>query len=382
MINKVSDTISCRMIFFIVAFYTGLWTIRIPDIKDQISTDYLGIGYIFFAFALGSIILMLMASYILKKFSSKKVIELAGYGQAISWLFVPFINNLNYFLILAFIVGCTYGIFEVSMNLQASNIEKRKKKSMMSGFHAFFSLGLLIGSLFTSFMVEIKLSLLVNVIIVVMILLPMTIFFSRFLQQDQNETSQKNNKSIFFIWPMIIFILVLITVTDSFTEGAVDAWAALYMRDVILVSGFSIGAATISFNLAMVFGRIFGDKIRDFLGTFNFLILLFLISFTGLFIIIFYSTLISSIIGFCIIGLGISSLVPLAYSIAGKTVNIDSAVGISIISIAAYGVFMVAPAIMGFIANAFGLNLVFLPMLILFAIFFLTIIFFKKQFTQ
>ena len=54
MINKVSDTISCRMIFFIVAFYTGLWTIRIPDIKDQISTDYLGIGYIFFAFALGS----------------------------------------------------------------------------------------------------------------------------------------------------------------------------------------------------------------------------------------------------------------------------------------------------------------------------------------
>ena len=128
----LSSSLSCRMIFFIVAFYTGLWTIRIPDIKDQVSTDYLGIGYIFFAFALGSITLMLAANSVIKKFSSKKIIEIAGYGQAISWLAVPFITDLYLFLILAFIVGCTYGIFEVSMNLQASNIEKRKNKSMMS----------------------------------------------------------------------------------------------------------------------------------------------------------------------------------------------------------------------------------------------------------
>ena len=51
MLNRNDEAISCRMIFFIVAFYTGLWTIRITDIKDQISTDYLGVGYIFFGFA-------------------------------------------------------------------------------------------------------------------------------------------------------------------------------------------------------------------------------------------------------------------------------------------------------------------------------------------
>ena len=99
-----SNIFACRMIFFIVAFYTGLWTIRIPDIKDQINTDYLGIGYIFFSFALGSIILMLMASKIIRQYSSKKVLEVAGYGQAISWLIVPFTYNLYIFLILAFYI--------------------------------------------------------------------------------------------------------------------------------------------------------------------------------------------------------------------------------------------------------------------------------------
>ena len=124
----LSNIFACRGIFFIVAFYTGLWTIRIPDIKDQINTDYLGIGYIFFSFALGSIMIMLMANSIIKKYSSKKVIKYAGFGQAFTWLAVPLINNLMFFLILAFLVGIFYGIFEVSMNLQASNIEKQKNK--------------------------------------------------------------------------------------------------------------------------------------------------------------------------------------------------------------------------------------------------------------
>tara|TARA_B110000014_G_C20099444_1_gene576833 strand:+ start:243 stop:1352 length:1110 start_codon:yes stop_codon:yes gene_type:complete len=356
------------MIFFIVAFYTGLWTIRIPDIKDQINTDYIGIGYIFFSFSLGSILLMLLSNNIIKKYSSKTVIKLAGCGQAITWLCVPFLNSLYTFLILAFFVGCTYGIFEVSMNLQASNIEKQKKRSMMSGFHAFFSLGLLAGSLFTSLLVHLEINLFLNILVVVSILFPMTLIFANFLQQDPSSLISNNKKNIFFYWPLIIFILVLITITDSFTEGAVDAWAALYMRDIILVTGFSIGLATVSFNCFMVIGRLIGDKIRDTLGTYKFLLLQFFISIIGLLIIIFYSTLLSSVIGFSIIGLGISSIIPLAYSIAGKTNEVDSAVGISIVSIAAYGVFMIAPAIMGLIAQFYGLNNVFSPIILLFIV--------------
>ena len=46
MLNKLNEAISCRALFFIIAFYIGLWTIRIPTIKDQLHTDYVGIGYI------------------------------------------------------------------------------------------------------------------------------------------------------------------------------------------------------------------------------------------------------------------------------------------------------------------------------------------------
>ena len=148
--KKISDIFSCRALFFIMAFSIGLWTIRIPTIRDQIQTDYLGIGYIMAIFAIGSIIMMLCANYIIAKSSSKKIIIFVALAQWLLWLPVPFIRDLQTFMILAFLFGLCFGLFEICINLQASKIETREQKSMMSVFHAFWSLGVLIGSFATS----------------------------------------------------------------------------------------------------------------------------------------------------------------------------------------------------------------------------------------
>ena len=101
--QKINDIFSCRALFLIIGFYIGLWSIRIPTIKDQIETDYLGIGYIFLVFAIGSIITMVFANNIIKKFSSQKTILYSGVIQGVLWLAMPFINNLQNFMPLAFI---------------------------------------------------------------------------------------------------------------------------------------------------------------------------------------------------------------------------------------------------------------------------------------
>ena len=77
--KKINDIIACKALFFIMAFSIGLWTIRIPTIRDQIQTDYLGIGYIMATFAIGSIIMMLCANYFISKSSSKKNYNLYCY---------------------------------------------------------------------------------------------------------------------------------------------------------------------------------------------------------------------------------------------------------------------------------------------------------------
>ena len=111
--KKINDIFACKSLFFIMAFSIGLWTIRIPTIKDQIYTDYLVIGYIMATFAIGSIIMMISANYIIKKSSSKKIIIYVVLAQWLLWLPVPFIKNLGTFMFLAFFFGLFFGLFEI-----------------------------------------------------------------------------------------------------------------------------------------------------------------------------------------------------------------------------------------------------------------------------
>ena len=377
----INDIMATRMLFFIMAFYVGLWTIRIPTIKDQINTDYFGIGLVMATFAIGSIIAMVFANNVIKMSSARTVLLYTSILQAILWLPTPFIYSLEIFMIFSFIFGLCYGSFEISCNLYASNLEKREKKSMMSGFHAFWSLGVLTGSIATSLFLEWDISFLNNIITYVIILLPFNVFIALRLHVDRIE-SNENKHSIFFIWPLIIFILALISMVNALTEGSVDAWGALYMRDFIQVDGFLIGLATVCFNIFMVIGRLSGDWIRDRIGVYNFLTLLFLTSITSLFILYTFDTIIASIFGFALLGIGTSAIIPIAYSIAGKTKGIDSGAAIAIVSIAVYGTFMGAPATLGIVANNYGVNSIFFPILIIFL--FILPIFFasKKQFKQ
>jgi len=377
--KKISDILACRALFFIIAFSIGLWTIRIPTIRDQIQTDYLGIGYIMATFAIGSIIMMLCANYIINKSSSKKIIIIVALMQWLLWLPVPFIKDIGTFMFLAFMFGMCFGLFEICINLQASKIEKREQKSMMSSFHAFWSLGVLVGSFITSIFLQLEISILINTLIYVIIMLPFNLYFSFKLEEDE-KALPKDKKNIFFVWPVLILLLAIIAMANALTEGSVDSWGALYMTDYIQVIGFKVGIATISFNIFMVIGRLTGDRIRDKIGVYKFLIALLLLTILSLIILINFNSLISSILGFAILGVGGSSIIPIAYSLAGKIKGIDSGVGITIVSVAVYGTFIGAPASLGILANAYGVNNVFTPTLLIFILLLLPIIIFKKEF--
>ena len=379
--KKVSDILAIKIIFFITACYVGLWVLRIPTIKDQLQTDYVGVGYIMLSFALGSIFAMTFANAFILKTSTKSIITFTLIAEGCLWLPVPFIQELWIFIIFSFIFGMSYGAFEIACNVYASNLEVREKKSMMSGFHGFWSLGVLFGSLITSLLLEWNYSFIFNILLYVIILLPLSLYFVLCLESEV-ETKSKDSiqRNIFFIWPLLIFLLALIAMANALTEGSVDSWGALYMRDFIKVDGFYIGLATLSFNIFMVIGRFSGDWVRDKIGVFLLILILFSLTIISLIILTNFHSLFSAVVGFSLLGIGASSIVPTAYSLAGKIEGIDSGVGITIISIAVYGTFVGAPASLGFIANNYGINNIFIPMLIIFIILIVPISFYRKKF--
>ena len=379
--KKINDIYAIKIIFFICACYVGLWSIRIPTIKDQLQTDYVGVGYIMLSFATGSIIAMILANNLILRTSTKSILIFTLIAEGCLWLPVPFIRELWIFMVFSFIFGMSYGAFEIACNVYASNVEVREKKSMMSGFHAFWSLGVLFGSLCTSLLLQWNYSFMFNILLFIFILLPLSLYFAFCLDkqvESKSDSSSKNN--IFFIWPLIIFLIAIIAMANALTEGSVDAWSALYMRDFIKVDGFYIGVATLSFNIFMVIGRLYGDRVRDRIGSFLLILFLFVSSIISLLILVNLNNIYAAIIGFSLLGIGASAIVPIVFSIAGQIEGIDTGVGITIVSISVYTTFAGAPALLGIIANNYGINNIFVPMLIIFIILLFPIIIFRKKF--
>ena len=363
---RINEIHACKALFFSISFFVGLWTVRIPDIKDQIGTDYQGMSYLFVIFSLGSIFTMIIAPKIIQNFSSKFIGLLTGFVISFLWVFIPFVSSFYQMAVLSFIFGSSYGIIEIVLNLQATSLEKKYEKPIMSGIHAFWSIGLLGGSFATSLFLEYEISFLINSLVFIVFIFPL-FFFGSLTLKDTNSTPQKLS-AIFFKWPKIVLILVIFSTTCVFLEGGTDSWGALYMRDYLLAEGFSIGIAAIAFNGSMVFGRLTGDRLKSIFGIYNFLFISIILSLLGSLIIFISKFAFISILGFIIAGFGVASIVPICYTLISRIENLDQTVGVTIITLAVYGNFTIAPPILGYTANLLGIQYVYLPISILFIV--------------
>ena len=363
---RINEIHACKALFFSISFFVGLWTVRIPDIKDQIGTDYQGMSYLFVIFSLGSIFTMIIAPKIIQNFSSKFIGLLTGFVISFLWVFIPFVSSFYQMAVLSFIFGSSYGIIEIVLNLQATSLEKKYEKPIMSGIHAFWSIGLLGGSFATSLFLEYEISFLINSLVFIVLIFPL-FFFGSLTLKDTNSTPQKLS-AIFFKWPKIVLILVIFSTTCVFLEGGTDSWGALYMRDYLLAEGFSIGIAAIAFNGSMVFGRLTGDRLKSIFGIYNFLFISIILSLLGSLIIFISKFAFISILGFVIAGFGVASIVPICYTLISRIRDLDQTVGVTIITLAVYGNFTIAPPILGYTANLLGIQYVYLPISILFIV--------------
>jgi MFS family permease len=150
-------------------------------------------------------------------------------------------------------------------------------------------------------------------------------------------------------------------------EGAVLDWGALYLRQElgasITLSGFGFAA----FSLTMAVMRFGGDLIRDRLGAVKTLRVSTLFAIAGMLMASLSPNASIAILGFALCGIGISNMVPIAFSAAGNIPGLQPGIGISVVTTMGYSGMLVAPSAIGFAAEHIGFAAVFmmLPVLLL-----------------
>ncbi len=337
-------------VFASLNILTGTWVLYLPHIKQKFGINDAQIGIALFCTAVG----MLLSIPLIPKLNEK-----FGVGNCTKFgiLIFALVYNLpflvpNYIIlcIALFVIGIFSALTDISMNALVSEIEKKNEIHIMSSAHGFFSLGGFIGAGIGSLLITQMPNPLSHMLLISCLVFGINFILSSKYNhiQEQSISSDEIKKSWKNLFPL--FGLSIIAFIIMLNEGAVEHWSNLFFYDIINVSESEAGLGFIAFSICMTIGRFLGDGISLRFGSIPIICAGCIIAMCG-FGCILISTFWLSVMGFGIIGLGLSVIVPEIYRLAGTRKDIQASVGISVVSGVGFAGFLIGPMLLGFISN-------------------------------
>ena len=365
--HTYSARLANRLAFFAAGFAMGCCAPFFPFIKENVSADKSEFGLLLLCLGIGAIIAMPITGIISAKRGSKPMILLGGFVMALLIPVLVIVETQFILAIIIFLLGASLGTLDVAMNVHAVEVEKIEKRSLMSNFHAQFSIGGLAGAGLMTVFLFFETSLLSSSVIAASItFITMTLTVKRLL----NVSTVKKTK---FMLPKGVVILLAIFAAIIFlVEGAVVDWGALLIIDRELTAPKSAGIGYILFSIAMVVARLLGDEIVKAIGEFKVLIFGVVITILGILIIVLSNITIIALSGFMFIGLGVANLVPIFFSAAGRQTVMPPAIAIASVTTTGYAGILLGPVIIGYFAEITSLSIGFsilIPLVVLIVIF-------------
>ena len=342
--------IAVKTAFFINGFVFANWVSRLPRIQELYDADDGTIGLVLLASSIGAVGAMPFTGWIIIKNGSRLITLVSAILYCAFVPIIPLAHNLPLLIVLYFFIGIVTGMLDVAMNAQAILVEREYKKPIMTSFHALFSIGMMLGAVSASFFTDLGVDIVTHFFIVGGAALLGAAWMSRHLIRDSADPAHRDGP-LFRLPSRSMIALGIITICCMIGEGSMSDWSVNYMENIakasITLAPFGLSA----FATAMTLGRIFGDSMRNRFGDRALIVGGGLTALTGLCAALIFPLPYITIAGFFLVGLGLSSIVPIAYSIAGNDRNLPPGVGLAMVTTVGYSGFLVGPPLIGFIAD-------------------------------
>jgi MFS family permease len=139
-------------------------------------------------------------------------------------------------------------------------------------------------------------------------------------------------------------------------EGAMFDWSGVYFQTVVVAPTALVTLGYVVFMCAMAAGRFTADWLVNHIGRKKMIQVSGLLITLGLSASIAFPSLVPATIGFLLVGFGVSSVVPLIYSAAGKSQTLSPGMALAAVSTISFFGFLLGPPVIGFIAEAASLR--------------------------
>ncbi|HXB08699.1 MAG TPA: MFS transporter [Puia sp.] len=344
--------------FFVNGFLFSNLTSRLPELKDHFGATNSVLGTLLFTTAIGALVAMPLTGWLSVRFGSARLVIIAGLVFCCCVPCIAFSPNLWLGRAGFFMTGFFSGAMDITMNAQAVLVERIYKKTIMSSFHAAFSIGMALGAGAGALFADARFPLQGHLVIAaigcfILLALMIPILLEHRQRGGSNPVAVAGSRR----FPLAIWLIAIIGFCSMTGEGSMVDWSAIYTHTVVGMTKAFSALAMGAFATAMTIGRLFGDRLIDRLGKQVILVGSCCFAIAGLGLVLVYVSAPTALLGFFLVGTGLSNVVPLTYSIAGNIPGIDPTAGIAIASTIGYSGFFVGPPVIGYLGDAFGLRI-------------------------
>jgi MFS family permease len=348
------NRIAVSAFFFLAGLCFSSWASRIPNIQQRLHLDNASLGGVLLGLPVGLMISLPLAGWLVAKFGSRPVAISAATLYVCTLPVLGLVGAVWQLVACLFVFGMGGNMLNISMNTQAVGTESLYGRTIMASYHGLWSLagfaGASIGNAFIGlgwqpwqhFLVITALSILI-----------IALASGNLIAQDSGAGE---NRPIFAKPDRSIINLGIIAFCSMICEGAMFDWSNVYFQKVIFPPKVLAGIGLTAFMSTMASGRFLGDWLATKWGIRRILQLSGSLTASGLLVAIIFPSLLPALLGFLMVGAGVSSVVPLVYSAAGRSKVLSPGVALAAVSTIGYLGFLFGPPFIGFIAQASSLR--------------------------
>lgn len=350
-------------LFFLHAMIGGSIFARIPDIQQALGLSEAQLGLTLMGQPLGALTMFLFSSRIIEHFGPRKValvaLPLLAFSIAMAAL-APHAVVLGAAMAL---YGASFSVSNVAMNVEADRVEAALGRRIMNRCHGAWSIGFLgtalLGTAARGFDVPQAIHLGIvpplAALLVLAVLWPMAAAAPR---PHAGGTASKLALPTAATLGLFAFGL-----SSALLEGGTRTWSVIFMRDSFEAPGWVDTLTLPAMLAAMSIGRLFADRITERFGPVRVAGVLTVIAIIGLLLVVFSPNLVVALVGFALVGIGVCVSFPLMLSAAARIGDRPASQNVAATTLMMQLSGLVTPALMGWIAQSFGIRMTFAVML-------------------
>ena len=357
------------------------WASRIPNVKAMFDVyDVFYWGLVLFLIPVGKFVAIPLAGFLVSRLGSRIMVQASVFGYALSLFLIGAVSSIYALGACLFFFGVFWNMCDISLNTQGIVIERLFGRTIMASFHGGWSLAACLGAVIGFFMIMAGVPPFIHFSVSALLILLIILCGRRYLQDDRvrqfeevevkEEKGQKETPALlsFIRKPELILIQFgLAGLFGLIVESAMFDWSGLYFESVLQVPkslqiGFLVFMVMMTvgrFLANWAYGRLGKQRVLQLAGAFIFIGFFVSALLGGVFDNMILKVIVNSL-GFMLVGLGISCVVPTIYSLVGAKSHTPVGIALTILSSISFVGSLIAPVLIGAISKAFDLEYAYL----------------------